>query len=256
MKIDNHLWNSIWQTQHLEGLQNSAGKFMAEDYEIFYVPSVTVLDKMRSVSAKRTGPISLLALGDPTGDLPEAAAEVNGIGKLYPAGRSKVLTGSAATEAALRADAGHYSVIHIAAHGLYDDAKPLYSSLALAPSPGISRTAADDGNLEAREIMDLHLAAKLVILSGCETARSSGSGMGIAGMSWALFIAGAPSTVASLWKVDSRSTEVLMTELHKGLAQGETTARALREAKLALLRNPAYHHPFYWAGFIGIGAGN
>ena len=244
----------LWQIP-FEALQY-AGRFMAEDYEIFYVPSATVLDRMQSVGARRSGPMSLLALGDPTGDLPEAAAEVNGIGKLYAPGRTKVLTGPAATEAALRSDAGRYSVIHIAAHGRYDDSRPLYSYLALAPSGKAGSSTDTDGNLEAREIMDLHLNAKLVILSGCETARGSGSGVGIAGMSWSLFIAGAPATVASLWKVDSRSTALLMTDLHKGLARGETPAKALHDAKLGLLRNPAYRHPFYWAGFIGIGAGN
>ena len=245
---------SLWQIP-LEALQNSAGKFVAEDYEIFYVPSATVLDRMRSVAAKRIGPVSVLALGDPAGDLPAAAAEVKGIGGIYGAGRSKVLTGSAATESALRANAGRYSVIHIAAHGRYDDAKPLYSYLALAPGKAGGSTS-DDGNLEAREIMDLHLNARLVILSGCETARGSGSGVGIAGMSWSLFIAGAPATVASLWKVDSKSTSLLMTDLHRELAQGATPAKALHDARLALLQNPAYRHPFYWAGFIGIGAGN
>jgi CHAT domain-containing protein len=56
--------------------------------------------------------------------------------------------------------------------------------------------------------------------------------------------------------VDSKSTSLLMLDLHKGLAQGETPAKALRDAKLALLRNPLYRHPFYWAAFIGIGAGD
>jgi len=228
---------------------------MTEDFEIFYVPSVTVLDKMQESSGRMTGPLTLLALGNPTGDLPEAGSEVAGIGKLYGPGRATVITGGAATEAALRRNAGNFSVIHIAAHGQYDDTRPLYSYLVLASSPSGSKSTADDGNLEAREIMDLHLTAKLVVLSGCETARSSGSGVGIAGMSWALFIAGAPATIASLWKVDSRSTAELMTDLHRGLAKGETAAKALREAKLALLRDPAFRHPFYWAGFIGIGAG-
>lgn len=244
---------ALWQIP-FEALQSGTGKFVAENYEVFYVPSATVLDRMRRVSAKRTGPLSLLALGNPTGNLPDAAAEVAGIGSFYGAGHSKVLTGAAATEAALRNNAGRYSVIHIAAHGRYDDSRPLFSYLEMAPGKAGS-SAADDGNLEARELMDLHLNAKLVILSGCETARGSGSGVGIAGMSWSLFIAGAPATVASLWKIDSKSTASLMTDLHKGLASGETAAKALHDAKLAMLRNPAWRHPFYWAGMIGIGAG-
>ncbi len=245
---------ALWQIP-FEALEDGAGKFVEEDYEVFYAPSATVLDRMRRVSAKRNGPLSLLALGNPAGGLRDAAIEVAGVGKLYPPGRSKVLTESAATEGALRANAGRYSVIHIAAHGKYNDSQPLFSYLELAPGRAGAATS-DDGNLEAREIMDLHLNAKLVILSGCETARGSGSGVGIAGMSWSIFIAGAPTTIASLWKLDSKSTSLLMMDLHKGITRGQTTAKSLRDAKLALLKNPAYRHPFYWAGFIGIGAGN
>jgi len=29
---------------------------------------------------------------------------------------------------------------------------------------------------------------------------------------------------------------------------------ALRTASIELMKNPAYRHPFYWAGFIVIGA--
>ncbi len=244
----------LWQLP-FEAMQDARGRFAAENWQFFYAPSLTVLDRMRSATSAISARLSVLALGDPTGDLPEAAAEVAAVGKLYP-GRARVLSGRAATEAALRSDASAYSVIHIAAHGVYNDARPLYSWLALAPSTTASKSTDDDGNLEAREIMDLRLSARLVVLSGCETARGSGSGIGVAGMSWALFIAGAPATVASLWKVDSRSTAQLMTGFHKGLAQGQTISSALRAAKLDLLRNPAWRHPFYWAGFIGIGAGN
>jgi CHAT domain-containing protein len=118
--------------------------------------------------------------------------------------------------------------------------------------------ATDDGLLEAREIMQLNLHADLVVLSACQTARGRiGAGEGMVGMSWAFFIAGVPTMAASQWKVDSASTAKLMVDFHKRLKDGapdsQTKARALRQASLALMKDPRYRHPYFWAGFVLMG---
>jgi CHAT domain-containing protein len=60
--------------------------------------------------------------------------------------------------------------------------------------------------------------------------------------------------VVSQWKVESASTTELMTAFHRGLAGGEgAKADHLRQAGLALLRQPRYAHPFYWAPFVLVG---
>ena len=89
-----------------------------------------------------------------------------------------------------------------------------------------------------------------------------GAGEGVIGMSWALFVAGVPTTVASQWKVDSASTTSLMIDFHRRLTKKhahakskETKADALRQASLGLWRSERYRHPFYWAGFVMIGDG-
>jgi CHAT domain-containing protein len=85
-----------------------------------------------------------------------------------------------------------------------------------------------------------------------------GAGEGVIGMSWALFVAGVPTTVASQWKVDSASTTRLMIDFHRRLTMRhpkEAKAEALRQATLGLLRSERYRHPFYWAGFVMIGDG-
>jgi CHAT domain-containing protein len=82
------------------------------------------------------------------------------------------------------------------------------------------------------------------------------------GLTWALFVAGVPTTVVSQWKVRSDSTAELMMEFHRRLRSqsakpslGRGVATALREAALKVKRDPRYRHPFHWAGFIMIGAG-
>jgi CHAT domain-containing protein len=114
--------------------------------------------------------------------------------------------------------------------------------------------------------MNLELRADLVVLSACETARGRVSrGEGMIGLTWALFVAGAPTTVVSQWKVRSDSTAQLMIEFHRrlrsdpahptGSARPNSVAEALRAAALKLKRDSRYQHPFHWAGFVVVGVG-
>jgi hypothetical protein len=77
------------------------------------------------------------------------------------------------------------------------------------------------------------LQVGLAVLSACETVRRLiGAGEGVIGLSWALFVAGVPSTVVSQWKVESSSTRDLMLGFHRGLRNKTrplTKAEALRK---------------------------
>ena len=69
----------------------------------------------------------------------------------------------------------------------------------------------------------------------------------------ALVLAGARSQVVSLWKVNYSSAPALMRDYYNELARGTGRAEALRRAKLRLLRQPRFAHPYYWAAFIPAG---
>ena len=49
------------------------------------------------------------------------------------------------------------------------------------------------------------------------------------------------------------STRVLMRDYYGGLSRDSGRAEALRRAKLHLLHQPRYAHPYYWAAFIPAG---
>jgi len=66
-------------------------------------------------------------------------------------------------------------------------------------------------------------------------------------------LAGAASQVVSLWSVSDASTRELMRDYYGELVRGTGRAEALRQAKLRLLRQPRYAHPYYWAAFIPAG---
>ena len=266
---DGALWDLPFQA-----LLNNSNRFLLEEAAVAYAPSLTVLREMsrRRKQQQDAGeaPATLLALGNPLQGkeaggaalrgagldaLPEAEQEVKALGRLYGAARSRVYTGAEAREDRFKTEAGRARILHFAAHGLVNNASPMYSHLALAAGG-----AGEDGLLEAWELTRLDLKADLAVLSACETARGrTAAGEGMIGLSWAMFIAGVPSIVVSQWKVESAGTRELMVNFHRSLISPTpklTKSEALRQAALKLLKNPETNHPFYWAGFVLVGEGN
>jgi CHAT domain-containing protein/lipopolysaccharide biosynthesis regulator YciM len=282
----------LWELP-FQALISKSNKYVIEDHALSYAPSLSVLREMKKkavaprvtyrnvnsdgllTKVSATAPPALprlLAIGNPAlsgrtvsqlaftrsegsfDSLPQAEQEVKTIGEIYGVDASTILIGNAAREETFKATASKYPVLHFAAHGVLDDANPLYSRLLLATG-----SDSEDGFLEAREIMKLDLHADLAVLSACQTARGQvGSGEGLIGMSWALFIAGTSTTVASQWKVDSASTARLMIDFHRNLQseKGRSgTAEALRKAAIKLMADPKYRHPFFWSGFVVVGNG-
>jgi CHAT domain-containing protein/Tfp pilus assembly protein PilF len=270
---DDKLWELPFQALLADG-----DRYVIESSAVSYAPSLTVLREMKAERARRQADpaaFTLLALGNPAigqetighatltlrggklDPLPEAEQEVKALGQLYSAERSKVYIGAEASEDRVKAEAGQARILHFATHGTLNNASPMYSYLALARGD-----KNEDGLLEAWELMQMDLHADLAVLSACETARGRyGAGEGVIGLTWALFIAGVPSTVVSQWKVESASARDLMLNFHHQLrapatAKAKVTmAEALRQAALKVMKNPETSHPFYWAGFVLVGDG-
>jgi len=268
---DDKLWELPFQ-----GLITGDDRYVIETSAVSYSPSLTVLREMKAQRNKHwvnEAGLTLLALGNPAigqdtreraalslrgaklVPLPEAEQEVKALGPLYGAAHSKIYIGPEAREDRVKTEAGQANVLHFATHGILNDAAPMYSHLVLARG-----NKNEDGLLEAWELMRLDLKARLAVLSACETARGRfGAGEGVIGLSWAMFVAGVPTTLVSQWKVESTSTRDLMINFHRQLkapsaAAGATVmAEAWRQAALKLMKNPATSHPFYWAGFVLVG---
>jgi CHAT domain-containing protein len=102
----------------------------------------------------------------------------------------------------------------------------------------------------------LRLSARLVVLSGCETAGGDEAGRAAGGDEWvglvrAFLLAGAGRVVASLWPVDDRITAGFMARLYAALAAGRPPAAALRSAQLAV--RAEHPQPIHWAAFALFG---
>jgi CHAT domain-containing protein len=246
--------------------------YLARDFEIRYVPSVSVfsLFAQRDLNGQEIQHKQLLAFADPAfgkgsqasssirewvgtlGALPYTRPEVQGIASLYPSDQTNVFIGSQATEKNLKSlDLQQYKYIHFASHGLIDEQKPQFSALILSPDAKNE----EDGFLTAREVFDLKLNADLVVLSACKTGLGKRiRGEGVTGLSRAFLCAGAPSVLVSLWNVYDHSTAEFMKDFYQSLEEQKMNkADALREARLKMMKTSKYSHPYYWAPFVLIG---
>jgi len=239
---------ALWHVP-FEALIGPRGEFVTARMATFYAPSIAVYAAMRRGGGRHRAAPSLLAFADP--HAADAEREVLAAAACCP--RHTIYVGADALESRVKRESGGYDIIHFATHGVIDDANPMYSHLLLAPD------GEDDGVLETWEMLRLNLHSELVVLSACDTARGKvGAGEGLIGMSWALFAAGSPSTIATQWKVDSATAADLTIEFYRQWrGRGEVSkARALQRARAAIRRDPRRRHPFFWASYVLIGLGD
>jgi CHAT domain-containing protein/Tfp pilus assembly protein PilF len=244
--------------------------YLVRDYEIYYVPSATVLASViKNNRQKNDQQKQLLALADPLlkndrneiatirgwgtlGPLPNARTEVQNIARLYPKDQVTVFEGKQASEKNFKqSDLQEYKRVHFASHGLIDEEKPEFSALVLSSDD----KGSEDGYLTMREVFDLKLNADLVVLSACKTGLGKElRGEGVTGISRAFFCAGTPSVLVSLWDVSDRSTADFMASFYRNMeVKNMNKSAALREARLQMIASKKFSHPYYWAPFVLIG---
>lgn len=211
--------------------------------------------------------------------LPASRRETADVARIWSAsvGRtdSRTLTGIQATETAFKTLAAGHRVLHLATHGFFldeacapdssqsaADASLSFAGLAFA---GANRRDAagqdeDEGILTAEEVAALDLTGtEWAVLSACDTGVGSVQiGEGVLGFRRAFQIAGARTTIMSLWPVSDVVSREWMRRLYGAhFQQRKTTADAVRAATLAGLAarrtRGASTHPFYWAGFVASG---
>ena len=197
------------------------------------------------------------------------------------------LTGTAASEAAFKAQAAGRRILHLATHGFFlgdHCSAPLNSAGATTPAAASMKIAKEnplllsglilaganhrnaatpdqeDGVLTAEEVAGLNLNnVEWAVLSGCDTGVGEvKTGEGVFGLRRAFQLAGVRTVIMSLWPVDDQFTRDWMRTLYDGrFRKTLSTVDAVREASLNLIRQRrAKHlttHPFYWGGFVAAG---
>jgi CHAT domain-containing protein/Flp pilus assembly protein TadD len=145
-----------------------------------------------------------------------------------------------------------FQLLHFSTHGVANEQYPKFSYLAFA-SPTDST---EDGRLYVSEITNLSLPADVVFLSACESNIGRYyNGEGLMSLSRAFIIAGAKSTIASLWKIDDEQTKYIVETTYRYLQQQLPRNQALHQAKLDYLAaaSPIKAHPYYWSALLLVG---
>jgi CHAT domain-containing protein len=262
---------------------------------ISYAPSATVLYNLRqrTVSTKADVREPVLTLGNPAysvqgvpttadggergqqpavgaryrslsrklAELPYSAWESNWVAEAFEKGgmHSRRLSGRDATEANLRSESPGRRILHLACHGLADQAYGnFFGALALAPGRG---DPADDGFLTLAEIYELKIqGCDLAVLSACETNYGPQQrGEGVWALSRGFLVAGARRVVASNWLVDDEAAASLVSLFCGNVAAAQKAghavdyAEALQRAKRWVREQEKWHSPYYWGSFVLVG---
>ncbi len=220
--------------------------FFLQEKSISYLSSSTLMDILVQ---RASGPVNLLAFGDPDGTLAAALDEVQKIAAVIPDHR--ILTLDQATESMVKTLPADYTIVHLATHARLDPINPKSSHIVFAPD----KAAGEDGRLEFGEILRLPLKdrTELVTLSACQTGIGKNpTGGEVMSLTRAFAAAGTPSILSTLWPVEDEATRGLMVHFYGRIKESDKAA-ALRSAQLALLSDPRTAHPFFWAPFILIG---
>lgn len=99
------------------------------------------------------------------------------------------------------------------------------------------------------------LIIALLVLSACETA--SGDNRATLDLTGVAIEARTRSTIASLWKVNDKATQLLMVNFDRDLIIKKLgKAESLKLAQQSLLHHPQYRSPYDWAAFVLVVTGN
>lgn len=219
--------------------------YLGQEYLLSFLPSAGALSVWSRPAVG--GEKRPLILGDPKTRrtaLPSARTEALRVASIL---RTTALVGESATESEVRNAASSLTLLHLAAHGVLDEREPRQSYIALA------HDSAEDGRLKVGEIFDeLRLTKRpIVVLSACQSGMGQRSGGDeVEGLIRAFLYAGAGSVMATLWSIDDDASELLIEKFYENLAAGRPTADALHRAQGALIANPRFRSPYYWAGFV------
>jgi CHAT domain-containing protein/Tfp pilus assembly protein PilF len=256
-------------------------------HQIVRLSSASVLAEMRNeIAGRPPAPLSVAVFADPVfraddervanvssrqaADAPRAAEDVDlsNLPRLYfsrkeadaitalgRGGKSREVLDFDASRSEVKKQAlRDYRVVHFATHALVDSRNPELSGLVLSMIDREGRP--QDGFLRLHEVYNLKLNADLVVLSACRTALGAEvRSEGMIGLTRGFMYAGAPQVLASLWSIRDNATTWFMTRFYEALLERhQTPEAALREAQLAMRKDPRWSQPYYWAAFTIQGA--
>ena len=228
-------------------------RYLSETFRIRLIPSLTSLKLLAECPEEYHCTTGALLVGDPWVSIPLvidgrftklqplscAKEEVEMIGKIL---NTKPLTGKRATKAEVLPRLNSVALVHIAAHGLSTTGEII-----------LSCPKQEDLLLTTKDILNVKLRARLVVLSCCHSGRGEIKAEGVVGMARAFLGAGARSVVVTLWAIDDEATKEFMKYFYHHLSEGQCVSKALNQAMKCLRESDNFSDVTYWAPFVLIG---
>ena len=134
------------------------------------------------------------------------------------------------------------------AHAFADLTDPEISSVVLSvPQGGVSR----DAYFTATELAALKLNSDLVYFSACETGYGQVvSGEGVVSLSSAVLVAGARSTIHTLWSFVDSTTAEFTRRFFTAVRRGAPPEEALTRIKREFSKEPRHSSSAFWASYV------
>ncbi len=236
------------------------GQYLIDEYPIAITPGLNILgaknyprNQLKALIGgltKDANPILLKGHPFTFKPLPLIPTEVASIQAILPNSKSLLDQDFNPTLFQQEIQSTAYPIVHLATHGNFSSDPEL--TFVLTSQDQVMTVNSFQETLKQRDPARSG-QLDLLVFSACQTAK--GDRRATLGISGAAIRSGASSTMASLWSVNDRSTQQLMTEFYQNLVQHPewTKAQALQKAQQTLKSKSETRHPYHWAPFILVG---
>ena len=196
-----------------------------------------------SASKTKNRNISILEQEE-VGGLPFSKLEVTEANSIFG---GMLFLDSLATRKTFLKFAPSAGILHCATHAIGDAQNGGLGYLLFSVDARVDTSE----QLYAREVYNMDLNAKLVILSACQSAKGSYLiGEGVESIAYAFSNAGAKSVCATYWNLNDEGSYQLLSLFFDALKNGFYKDKALQLAQLQFIKKYRLKsHPYYWSVF-------
>ncbi|MFK7895355.1 MAG: CHAT domain-containing protein [Myxococcota bacterium] len=221
-------------------------QFLIERFAVAMTPGLDLTNPQPLETKESLALLGGLSEGvDGFSPLPGVGRELESLSEIVPA---TVLLNDGFVPKAFERELGNkpYSIVHIASHASFADAKDAFV-VSYEGRITIDSLSEYIGLFRSRD-----QPLELLMLSACETA--VGDEDAALGLSGVAVKSGARSAVGTLWLVDDEAAQVISSDFYQGLFKDRISrAAALQRAQRKLIEDRVRRHPYYWAPFVLIG---
>ncbi|MEX0272844.1 MAG: CHAT domain-containing protein [Flavobacteriaceae bacterium] len=224
-----------------ETLVNNTGNFLVVDVETNYEYSLSLAKKLREyTSSAENNALAVAPVHFKDDAMASLDLDKEGTSQMEKWFGGEQLRLHDASYGNFMEQYGKYKVVHLSTHAGMDKTGPWLAFY--------------DGKINLDTLFFERKGADLVVLSACNTSMGEWKkGEGVLSLARGFFKGGAKSSIASLWKIDEKSSHKILSGFYGKLREGLPKSRALQEAKREYVlahEGTSAASPYYWGALI------